>query len=88
MCVEYFRDSFIGTRQFFPLGALSEDGVVSFVPVLVDLSRRRHRTIKRGSAMERLGWNQHIHFIFAPPAPFLSLEFVVSSKVEVVRFLR
>ena len=85
MCVDYFRDSFIGTRRFLPLGALSEDGVVSFVSILVDLSRRRHRTIKRGSAMERLGWNQHVHFIFAPTAPFLSLEFVVSTEVEIVR---
>ena len=66
VCVEYFRDSFFGTRRFFPLGALSEDGVVYFVSVLVDLSRRRHRTIKRGYALERLGWNQHVHFIFAP----------------------
>ena len=69
MCVEYFRDSSFGTRWFLPLGVLSEDGVASFISVLVDLFRRSHRTIKRGSALVRLGWNHHVHIPFAPSVP-------------------
>ena len=71
--IEHFKYSFIGTRRLFPLGAQCEDGVVSFVSVLVDLSRRRHHTIKSGSVSERLGWNQRIHIYLAPPVPFIFL---------------
>ena len=66
MCIEHFIYSFIDTRRFFPLGAQGEDGVVSFVSVLVDLSRRRHRTIRWGSASEWLGWNHTYTYLSHP----------------------
>ena len=59
-----------GTQCFVPLGVSREDGFLSCVSFLVDLSHRENRTIKRGSASESFGWNQHIHTHLAPIDPF------------------
>jgi hypothetical protein len=58
------------TRRFMPLGVSRTDGFLSCVSFLVDLTRRENRSIKRGSASERFGWNQHVHTHIAPINPF------------------
>ena len=59
-----------GTRRVVPLRVSREGGFLSRVSFVVDLSRRENRTIKRGSASERFGWNHHVPTHISPIAPF------------------